>query len=48
MHSFICKSDSAELTLTEHIDYKWLKTEDLAGLDWAAADIPIMEKLMYL
>ena len=47
MHSFICRTDSSELTLTEHIDYRWLERKDLAGLDWAAADIPIMEKLMY-
>lgn len=46
MHSFICRSDSADLTLTEHISYKWLQWDELAHLDWAGADIPIMEKLM--
>jgi len=46
MHSFICKCDSPELTLTEHIDYKWLKKDEIENLDWAAADIPIMKKLM--
>jgi len=46
MHSFICSCESAELTLLEHIDYKWLKKEELAILDWAAADIPIMQKIM--
>jgi 8-oxo-dGTP diphosphatase len=45
MHSFICKCINPNLTLTEHIDYKWLKTNELDKLDWAAADIPIMEKL---
>ncbi|MEI6265458.1 MAG: (deoxy)nucleoside triphosphate pyrophosphohydrolase [Sphingobacteriia bacterium] len=46
MHSFICNCTDTKLTLTEHIDYKWLKKEELSILDWAAADIPIMEKLM--
>jgi 8-oxo-dGTP diphosphatase len=46
MHSFICKCDNTKLTLTEHIDYKWLKKNELENLDWAAADIPIMKKLI--
>lgn len=46
MHSFICQCDSPELILTEHISYKWLMKKDLEQLDWAAADIPIMKKLM--
>jgi 8-oxo-dGTP diphosphatase len=46
MHSFLCKCDSAILTLTEHIDFKWLKKNELEGLDWAEADIPIMKKLL--
>lgn len=47
MHSFICSSENKELTLTEHIDYKWLDKNELNQLDWAAADIPIMMKLMH-
>ncbi len=46
MHSFLCKSDSKDLTLTEHIDYKWLSKDKLQGLDWAGADVPIVEKLI--
>jgi len=46
MHSFICEVDSKELTLHEHIDQKWLKINELTALDWAAADIPIIEKLV--
>lgn len=45
MHSFICAVDSKELTLNEHIDYKWLEIKELTTLDWAAADLPIVEKL---
>lgn len=46
MHSFICKVASKELTLHEHIDQKWLKINELGTLDWAAADLPIVEKLI--
>jgi 8-oxo-dGTP diphosphatase len=46
MHSFICEVDSKELTLNEHIDQKWLKVNELTALDWAAADIPIVDKLV--
>jgi 8-oxo-dGTP diphosphatase len=45
MHSFICSIEHKKITLTEHIDQKWLKVEDLNSLDWAAADIPIVRKL---
>ena len=46
MHSFICEVDSGELILHEHIDKKWLKINELNSLDWAEADIPIVEKLI--
>jgi 8-oxo-dGTP diphosphatase len=46
MHSFICECDRPELTLTEHIDYKWLSKNEMEHLDWAAADIPIVNKLI--
>jgi 8-oxo-dGTP diphosphatase len=46
MHSYICEVDSKEITLNEHIDKKWLKVNDLNQLDWAGADIPIVEKLI--
>lgn len=46
MHSFLCEVDSQELSLNEHLDHKWLKMNELKTLDWAAADIPIVEKLV--
>ena len=46
MHSYLCTADNYELQLTEHIDFKWLRPEELHQLDWAAADLPIVEKLM--
>jgi 8-oxo-dGTP diphosphatase len=46
MHSYKCEVNNMEITLNEHIDYKWLTVEELNKLDWAAADIPIVNKLI--
>jgi len=46
MHSFICEVDTKTLTLNEHISQEWLTVEQLEKLDWAAADIPIVHKLV--
>ncbi len=46
MHSYICSCQNIALTLSEHINYKWMNANELKSLDWAAADVPIMEKLM--
>jgi len=45
MDTFICEIINGNLKLNEHIDYKWLTVEELSFLDWAAADLPIVEKL---
>ncbi len=45
MHSFICEMGEDEPILNEHIEYKWLSVNELDSLDWAAADIPIIERL---
>jgi 8-oxo-dGTP diphosphatase len=46
MHSFLCSCATKELTLTEHTDFKWLSKHELTALDWAGADVPIVEKLV--
>lgn len=46
MHSFLCEVNSLEVTLNDHVDKKWLYIGDLNNLDWAAADLPIVEKLI--
>ncbi|MFC1797232.1 (deoxy)nucleoside triphosphate pyrophosphohydrolase [Pseudomonadota bacterium] len=46
MHSFICTcANPQSIELTEHISLEWLHTNELHQLDWAAADVPIVEKL---
>lgn len=42
LQTFICTVESNELTLTEHVDFRWLEAKELNELDWAAADIPIV------
>ena len=46
MHSFKCRIlNDKEPELTEHLQSKWLIPSDLDVLDWAAADLPIVEAL---
>lgn len=45
MHAYICPVMTKDLTLTEHISQQWLRPHQLNQLDWAAADIPFVEKL---
>lgn len=45
MDTFECEIVSGELVLNEHIVYLWLTRNELFTLDWAAADLPIVNKL---
>ncbi len=46
MHSYICHVETENITLNEHISKEWLTLTELKKLDWAAADIPIVDKLI--
>lgn len=46
MHSYLCEVNTKEIILNEHISLEWLNVRDLKNLDWAAADIPIVNKLI--
>ncbi len=46
MHSYICEADSKDLQLNEHISLEWLPVNNLEHLDWADADIPIVDTLI--
>jgi 8-oxo-dGTP diphosphatase len=46
MHTYFCDSLTTSPTLNEHIDFKWLAVEELSQLDWAGADVPIVEALI--
>lgn len=43
---FLCSVTMADIVLTEHINSAWLLTSEMSALDWAAADIPAVEKLV--
>lgn len=45
---FIAKHILGEIKLTEHRDYKLLQRKELLSLDWAEADIPIVEEFLKL
>lgn len=46
MHSFICEVETKQLTLYEHISFEWLTLNKINNLDWAAADVPIVDNLV--
>lgn len=46
MHSFLCRVENKDFNRKEHSDHCWLKKEELKKLDWANADLPIVEKIM--
>lgn len=46
MYSYIIHVEHKEFQRLEHHHHSWLTAERLNELDWAPADIPIMEKLM--
>ena len=46
MQCFKCTCATNKNVLTEHINHHWLLVEELNSLDWAAADIPVVKKLI--
>ncbi|SHM02043.1 (deoxy)nucleoside triphosphate pyrophosphohydrolase [Flavobacterium xinjiangense] len=45
---FIAKHILGEIKLTEHRDYKLLQRKELLSLDWAEADLTIVEEFLKL
>ena len=45
---FIAEYISGEIELSEHKAYKLLDKNELLSLDWAEADLPIVEELLKL
>lgn len=43
MNLYLCKIFSKKLKLNVHLDYKWLKPNEIMSLDWAPADLPVAE-----
>lgn len=43
---FICKLIDGVIMLKEHASFKWLDTNQLLNLDWAEADVPIINNYL--
>jgi len=43
---YIATIQSGEIKLSEHKTYRFVKTGDLLNLDWAEADLPIVQQLL--
>lgn len=48
MHAYYCEVLHGELVISEHLDSKWLSTSEMDDYDFAAADIPIINKIKSL
>ena len=46
LHTWLCAPLSDELELNEHKAFVWLEAKDLKKLDWAEADVAVVEILM--
>jgi len=45
---FVANHLSGEIMLHEHKDFKWLTRDELTALDWASADVPVLESFLKL
>ena len=43
---FICELIDGEIKLIEHANYLWLTKSELVNLDWAEADVPILNEYL--
>lgn len=43
LYPFICKVETFRYYLTEHAEAVWLRPDELFSLDWAEADLPVLE-----
>ena len=46
MHSYTVKVSKPDFVRKEHINHVWALPEEMPSLDWAAADQPIVNKLL--
>jgi 8-oxo-dGTP diphosphatase len=46
LHPFICSLKTKEIILHEHADLAWLPPGELYSLDWAEADLPIVDSYL--
>jgi len=44
---YVCRLVSSPIILTEHLQYKWVRLEDVFTLDWAEADLGVIETYLH-
>lgn len=45
MHCFLCTIETGLIQLHEHLDCRWLGADELDSVDWAPADLPVVQWL---
>jgi len=48
MHAYQCSILEGNLALSEHLDSKWLSRDELDCVEWAPADLPIVDRVREL
>lgn len=43
LYPFICKAETSRFKLAEHAEAVWLQPDKLYRLDWAEADLPVLD-----
>ena len=46
LSGFLCEIEEGTAEALEHDDIRWCEREELPGLKWAEADLPILEELL--
>ena len=46
MTAFLCTAASPTFVMNEHVSFEWMKVENLKELDWAAADVGIVNAII--
>ena len=46
LHPFICSIEHGEIMLHEHAAMAWQPPDELLSLDWAAADLPVIQEYL--
>ncbi len=48
IHAYECEAKDPSLTLEAHNRFKWLEIQHLKEIEWAEANMPIVEKILRL
>jgi 8-oxo-dGTP diphosphatase len=46
LYPFVCRIESGEVRPCEHAEVRWVSPAELRGLDWAAADVAVVESYL--